>query len=499
MKLTGLLLTLASACFTLTTLAAIRYVDINASNATAPYTNWATAAAVIQDAVDVADAGDTVLVTNGVYRTGSRVAGTSTTNRVAITKALALQSVNGPAVTIIEGNLLPGSMKLRQMRCVYLAEGAMLAGFTLTNGVALRGFIPGGYPQNGGGVYCASASATVSNCVITFNWATDEGGGSYGGTLVDCTLANNYASIAGAAAYSTLIRCRLLDNSAYDNGGGAYYCTLNNCSVVGNFLLGQNGSGGGASYCLLNNCTVLSNSVSLLAPLGGGGTLDSTQNNCIVYFNRARTNDNHASSGRRTFGVLDYCCTTPLPAKGAANFTNAPLFVNQANGDLHLQPGSPCINAGNNAHATNLLDLDGLPRISGGTVDVGAFEFQNPASRISNCWLQQFGLATDGSADEADPDGDEMSTLKEWCCGTDPTNQLSVLRVLNLANDTLGVRVTWQSVPTRSYWLERATNLSAPDFSSLANGLPGALGLTSFSDLTATNDGPYFYRVGVEQ
>jgi hypothetical protein len=498
MKIARLFLTFAT-CFTLTASATVRYVDVASTNATPPYTDWATAAAVIQDAVDVAEAGDTVLVTNGVYRTGSRVAGTSMTNRVAAIKAVHLQSANGPAVTVIEGNPLPYGMVLRQMRCVYLTNGATLTGFTLTNGLARSTEIGGGQlSQNGGGIYCTSASATVSNCVVTSCGAGVEGGGIYGGTLLDCTLTNNYGPKGGAAAYSKLIRCRILSNSAYDTGGGAYYCNLDNCTVVGNQLEGDSGSGGGASYCLLNNCTVLSNSVSLLAPLGGGGTLNSTQYNCIVYFNRARTNDNYASSGRGIISVLENCCAMPLPTNGAGNFSNAPLFLNLANGDFHLQPGSPCINAGDNAYATTLIDLDGLPRISGGTVDLGAFELQNPATRISIFWLQQYGLATDGSADETDPDGDGMSNWKEWRCDTDPANTLSALRVMGLTKATTGLRITWQSAPTRSYWIERATNLSAPSFSIVANRLPGAQGSTSFSDLSATNGGPYFYRIGAQ-
>ena len=50
--------------------AVIHYVDVNSTNPVAPYTNWATAASVIQNALDVSGSADEVVVTNGVYETG---------------------------------------------------------------------------------------------------------------------------------------------------------------------------------------------------------------------------------------------------------------------------------------------------------------------------------------------------------------------------------------------------------------------------------------------
>src|SRR6266436_3519655 len=72
-------------------LAGVHYVDVNSTNAAPPYTNWATAATNIQNAVDAAVAGDEIVVTNGTY------------NPVVANKPLSVQSVNGPQSTIING------------------------------------------------------------------------------------------------------------------------------------------------------------------------------------------------------------------------------------------------------------------------------------------------------------------------------------------------------------------------------------------------------------
>src|SRR5205085_5285681 len=147
-----------------------------------------------------------------------------------------------------------------------------------------------------------------------------------------------------------------------------------------NITSGGTANGGGAYYSTLHNCTLTGNSASdvFVGGVGeGGGAYNSTLSNCIVYFNTAPQGTNYSSS------TLNYCCTTPQPTGGVGNITNAPLFVD-TNGwaNLRLQPNSPCINAGINSYVTNATDLDGNPRISGGVVDIGAYEFQWPQLTI---------------------------------------------------------------------------------------------------------------------
>ena len=411
-------------------------------NPTPPHADWASAAHTIQDAVDAAVAGDEIVVTNGVYGTGGRAVD-GTTNRVAVDKPLSLRSVNGPEFTAING----GSSN----RCVYLSNGASVSGFTLTNG----GHLSAKGASFGGGAY----GGTLNNCMLTFNWAA-YGGGAFGCTLNHCTLADNIARGW---------RVPLGSGGFNGYGGGAYECALNNCTLVGNSAYPRDFSTGCCGY--------------------GGGAYASTLNNCIVYSNHW--------GGNYVGGSLNYCCTTPDPG-GFGNITNAPLFVDLVSGNLRLQSSSPCINAGLNALAPAGPDLDGNPRTIGGTVDIGAYEFQWPTSIISYAWLQQYALPTDGSADTTDPDGDGLKNWQEWRCGTDPTNELSALRLLTPVIVGTNLTVTWQSVPGMNYILERATALSAsPVYTPLATNVPGQPGTTTFTDTNASGVGTWFYRVGV--
>lgn len=72
------------------------------SPADGPGTAWTNAFHTIQGAVNAAADDDTVLVTKGLYNTGGVVTpGYVLTNRVCITNAITVRSVNGPTGTFI--------------------------------------------------------------------------------------------------------------------------------------------------------------------------------------------------------------------------------------------------------------------------------------------------------------------------------------------------------------------------------------------------------------
>ncbi len=455
----------------------VLYVDATSADPQPPYVSWSNAARGIQEAVDAVagiERGDAVVVvTNGVY-SGS----------VRVTDPVILRSVNGPGFTVIDGG---GSA-----RCVSLTEGASLSGFTFTNGRS--------------GVWCASTDAWLTNCVIVGNGS----GGANGCTLVSCTVSSNSGTWGSGAFKSTLYDCTLSGNSATGNGGGASGSILYRCTLVGNSARGGGGAencalfnclvtansavtdGGGAYGCSLYNCTVTGNSADSLHGTGGG-VFASVLYNSIVYLNTAASGPNFDSHGLST---LDYCCTTPLPGKGTGSVTNAPGFIDYSHGDLRLQSNSSCVNAGNNAFVATVTDVDGNPRIVGGTVDLGASECQMPAWLSCFAWLQTYQLATDAAALHADADGDGLNNWQEWICGTCPTNPFSTLRLLSATPMGTAVSVTWQSVAGTTYVLERSTS-PAEAFKRVAANIIGQADTTTYIDTNGTGTGPLFYRVAV--
>jgi parallel beta-helix repeat protein len=472
--------------------AAILYVAQNSPNPGSPYDTWSHAAHTIQEAVDAAQANDTILVTNGIYASGGRVAYGAMSNRVAVTKPLTVRSVNGPGLTIIQGQKVPGTIHGdRAVRCVYLTNGAALVGFTLTNG-ATRNSGDLFFQDSGGGVWGASASAVVSNCVLTGNSASYNGGGAAWLTLNNCLIVGNAAgSFGGGTAYATLNNCVVTSNTAGTEGGGAVYGSLRGCLLTGN----RAGNGGGVASASATNCTLAGNSASGQ----GGGSYYGPLINCIVYYNTASDSPNYVQDDY-AFSPIDYSCTLPLPTNGTANLASAPLFLDFPGGNLRLQSNSPCVNTGLNAAAPGSKDLDGRPRIVTSRVDMGAYEYQTNASGLFIAWLGKFGLPTDGSADFTDADEDLMNNCQEWVADTNPTNSASCLRVALLPGSA-SASITLSSSTARLYTLLRCTLLASPPAASVWDPVPSQIGVPGTGgSITLTDDNPpptVFYRVSV--
>lgn len=291
-----------------------------------PFDSWATAAPDIQTAVDEASegskvlvrssatypilsersfrsVGDTVWVRAGIYDSGGRLAISwrmAITNRVAIDKAIVVRSeLNDPARTIIRGASEPVSTNgPGAVRCVYLANGATLIGFTLTGGATRTTNDAGAFPPDriGGGLYAESSQAVVSNCVLVGNTSfgdssqTGQGaGGAYRGKFFDCQFRNNTTRLGGgAASHASLFRCEIIGNSCGQSGGGVNGGFLSDCLVVSNTAAVI---GGGACAARMEHCALLYNRAGHFG--GGYGVADpilasnARLSDCLVAFNHS--------------------------------------------------------------------------------------------------------------------------------------------------------------------------------------------------------------------
>lgn len=310
----------------------------------------------------------------------------------------------------------------------------------------------------GGAIYSRNSSPALARCVISGNIANEDGAGFYGYSagepvISQCEFTDNRAGDRGGAIYleavgATVRHCRIVANVAYGRGGGGVCCYSADPNIVDTAMVGNLADGaGGALFCEFNawptltNCTLVGNSAGYD---GGGAALAGriggrpTWANCIIRGNTApRGTDlsmygpyrltimycNMASAGPAVY--IDPDCSGCLLQWDSGNTDDDPLFMSPPSpgpdgywgtpdddiGDVRLQPGSPCIDAGLNAVVLSEIDLDGLARIVDGSgagvaaVDMGAYEYQGgPQYAVGD-------LNCDGTTDVFDIDPFVMTLL----------------------------------------------------------------------------------------
>ena len=374
----------------------------------------------IQAGIDAATDGDTVLIADGSYSGNGNV----NLQWNATNKHIVIQSVNGAPHCVID--------------CEYKGRGFILIseqddrdiidGLTITNGWAKTV-----YPilTGGGAILCDGTSPQISNCNLIHNIAGDsvnstlnsyyaDGGAiecinSSAPIIINNVISNNFANHTGGGLHygdrsSGVVKNNVLDNNrnygCYGGGGIALH-SESNPTIVNNQITNNNsryyskGGYGGGIICMNSNPFIINNTIANNSTLngdslgqGGGirirGLPSPIIKNCIIWNNTAQDSLENldfqypqwtldVSYSDIEGGLYNMNVTSP-----STILTSDPHFLDPNHDNYQLGPSSPCINAGT-PDTTGLYlpeyDLAGNPRLSNGSIDIGAFEY-NPESHI---------------------------------------------------------------------------------------------------------------------
>ena len=386
----------------------------------------------IQEAIEAAISGDTVVVLRGTY------AGDGNRDLDLRGKAITLRSEdpNDPDLVTIDCGGTAGELHRGFEFHSYETPSSVLDGLTVI----------GGYHEQGGAISCTdSARPTVANCTFRANSAL-LGGAIFNNSsprVINCTFSANAAD-GGGAIYNdgqasecnpVLSGCVFYGNSASHNGGAMYNLgrratpTLTHCSFIENYV---SGGGGGAmrnnlgGSPALTNCLLRGNSAATFGGAirnsNGGNT---TLANCTFSANSALNGNAFASTpddgGSQALCVLQvvncifrdgggemYNSDNSIinvaysnvqdgppggPWPGQGNIDADPHFADPDNGDCHLKSAagrwdpvgqswvfdavtSPCIDAGDTG-----TPVGPEPYPNGGIINMGAYGGTAQASK----------------------------------------------------------------------------------------------------------------------
>lgn len=295
----------------------IWYVMSNPMHSEGNGKSWDDAFHSLTDALQIAESGDEVWVSSGIYYpdTSNPKVSFILKSNVAIyggfrgTENELSQRDFKRNLSVLSGNIGKGNKKNNTITIVKGANGAILDGFVIQDAYSSEDqtkmhLTPKELLKNdleaGGGMRNYKVSPIVKNCIFRNN-SSVKGGAVYNlqesmasqAQFINVTFENNYAQIRGGAvsndlgAMPTFINCRFINNHT-DDKGGAMYNDFAASPIIINSLFESNialsaaaiGNDGGSSP-LLVNVTIKNNHAT--SGLGNGlyqGT--GANNNPIV-------------------------------------------------------------------------------------------------------------------------------------------------------------------------------------------------------------------------
>ncbi|UCG47566.1 MAG: right-handed parallel beta-helix repeat-containing protein, partial [Phycisphaerales bacterium] len=364
----------------------------------------------IQEAIDAAAHGDTVIVMDGTY--------TGDGNRdIDLQKEITVRSQNGPAECVID---CQGSQaEPHRGFHIYLEQNdgdptAIIEGFTITNGYLLTGAvfekdggaiactgsaiirnnrIIGNTAPLGGGISCRKGSPQVLGNFISENTAIDGGAvNCYERAIVKNNIITKNKANRGGGIYTwedypaTILNNIITENWADEKGGGIAVLWDYETLIAGNVIAANATEGkGGGIYLATDPATIANNTIYGNTAGAGGGIykeygFDPAITNCIIW---ANGDDLFECSAAYS------CIENQDPGQG--NIHNNPLLVDPERGNYRPAPASPCIDAGDNAAVPSYLltDAAGNPRIANAAVDMGAYEFVHVPHLVAHWKLDE--------------------------------------------------------------------------------------------------------------
>jgi predicted outer membrane repeat protein len=331
--------------------------------------SWKSAYGTIQQAIAAAAEGQEIWVKGGTYVLESGI---------MIQKPIALfgsfsgterkkEKRDSAVQTVLDASPLKTAVNTNRSAISINAVNVIINGFVFSSGGILT--------TNGGAVNAWPGSIfTLENCRFEHNEAA-SGGGLYSnsatGVVINCLFRENAAKLSGGAIYSSSSALRVINCLIEGNTAG-----MNNKNIQGGggiFVTGASAE--------IYNCTFYGNSTKTINSPGGGiynFSGEALISNCIVFGNYAATGAQVHSWLAMVTEISNCDIDQDGFESGNGNIRLDPLWTAPGIGDFHLQPVSPCINKGSNdALSLPAVDYDGNPRLTGGIVDMGAFEYQN--------------------------------------------------------------------------------------------------------------------------